>query len=170
MRTNEGQAKKRLNEAVENLIMEHEGGYRFFDALDQHIREEETYFNLLLEKVGLGFYFSRANVIVSGKFGKMFRENAPENIRRSSIYWVKGSLRKGVAADLEMYGAYHFDDATNVFIDDSFYSGKTRDVISEALEKIGARLSATYVVYDGSPEQDGDVTSLYRYYDHHKKW
>jgi hypothetical protein len=52
-----------------------------------------------------------------------------------------------------------------IFMDDSFFKGRTRDAIEKALHHYGGQLIHTYVVYDGSEEPDPKVTSLYRYYD-----
>ncbi len=53
-----------------------------------------------------------------------------------------------------------------VLLDDSFYSGKTRGLIRDELERQGGRLVHTYVIYDGCRGRDPEVTGLYRYYDH----
>lgn len=55
-----------------------------------------------------------------------------------------------------------------VFLDDSFYLGRTRDAIRKELERNGASLVGTIVAYDGSKEKDSTVKSLYKYYDNYK--
>ena len=52
-----------------------------------------------------------------------------------------------------------------IFVDDSYYSGTTRDIINAELNKYGGKITRTFVVYDGSKEKDDSVFSLYRYYD-----
>lgn len=53
-----------------------------------------------------------------------------------------------------------------VFIDDSYYSGKTMKGIEKALQNINpnAKIIKTFVVYDGSKSKNNDVISLFRYY------
>jgi len=52
-----------------------------------------------------------------------------------------------------------------ILLDDSFYSGQTRNLIQAELERHGGRIVHTYVVYDGSRNRDPEVTGMYRYYD-----
>lgn len=51
-----------------------------------------------------------------------------------------------------------------IFLDDSYYSGKTARKVKAAVEDNGGEIVRTYVFYDGSPEKRDDVVSLYRYY------
>lgn len=52
-----------------------------------------------------------------------------------------------------------------IFIDDSYYLGRTKAGISVALRKIrpDASLYETYVIYDGSMGRADKVKSMYRY-------
>lgn len=52
-----------------------------------------------------------------------------------------------------------------IFIDDSYYLGRTRAGISVALKKIrpDASIFETYVIYDGSMGRADKVKSMYRY-------
>lgn len=52
-----------------------------------------------------------------------------------------------------------------IFIDDSYYLGRTRAGISVALRKIrpDASIFETYVIYDGSMGRADKVKSMYRY-------
>ena len=68
------------------------------------------------------------------------------------LWYVRQKLERGQGRDF-------------VLLDDSFYSGQTRNLIREELERQGGRLVHTYVVYDGNRERDPDVSALYRYYD-----
>ena len=55
-----------------------------------------------------------------------------------------------------------------MFLDDSYYSGKTLNAVSEYVGRFGGIIQNSYVFYDGSPERT-DVQSLYRYYDNLEK-
>ncbi len=68
------------------------------------------------------------------------------------LWYVRQKLERGQGQDF-------------ILLDDSFYSGQTRNLIRAELERQGGRLVHTYVVYDGSRERDPNVSALYRYYD-----
>jgi len=71
-------------------------------------------------------------------------------------------LRKGESIiDLSPFNVYN---KNFIFIDDSFYSGKTRNCIDAELQKYDSKIIRTIVCYDGSKEKDDTVSSLYRYY------
>lgn len=157
-----------INNIVKECLEEHEGGEVFFDNLDEKIREKgiiDTLIKFVSEKEMVLPYNLPQNIVVSGKFGRTF----------SSLYTpilpiivFNGGLRKGEKIDSILEGI-DVKGERFIFIDDSFYSGKTRDVIKEELERNGATLEQTYVVYDGSLEKDENVHSLYRYYDNVKE-
>ena len=75
---------------------------------------------------------------------------------------VNCSLRKG-----EIYAEFrgkYFNNKKFIFIDDSFYSGKTLSKIKEYLLSSNGELIATYVFYDGCKEKTKDLYSIYSYY------
>lgn len=155
-----------LNEHVGNLLKKHTGGEEFFDALDNSFRDSNDLLGTLMERVMQNS--TCCNIIVSGTFGHVISNYIQNNRTLSELFnviSVKGGLRKGEQIDsLEWVDAKgeHF-----TFIDDSFYLGRTRDVIEAELERCGMYLEETFVIYDGSKEADETVYSLYRYYDHH---
>ncbi len=103
-------------------------------------------------------------IIVSGKFGSFFQNYLNyKDIEGLKVMHVDGGLRTGTKLDLEV-----FRDLINkqyfIFIDDSFYSSKTRDTIQTEIERLGGTLLKTFVIYDGSKDFDKKVMGLYRYY------
>lgn len=60
-----------------------------------------------------------------------------------------------------------FDIKEYIFIDDSYYSGKTEKDIEIIMAKSGVTLKHTYVFYDGNPFQSPKRTAIYRYWDKH---
>lgn len=80
---------------------------------------------------------------------------------------VRGGLRSGNLVDDISY--LPLEGKRVVFLDDSYYLGRTRNVIKEELERNGAKLLKTIVAYDGSKVKDKDVVSLFRYYDNYKE-
>ena len=69
-----------------------------------------------------------------------------------------------VSGKFGRYLVNHVDYHSQPFI---IVNGGLRDVIKNELEKYGARLAKTFVIYDGSREKDDTVHSLYRYYDNY---
>ena len=81
---------------------------------------------------------------------------------------LPGGLRNGT--DISNLQDFSLNGKQVIFLDDSFYSGKTfRTVYRFAINNM-CRIKAAYVFYDGSKEKDIliNVHSLYRYYDYHK--
>lgn len=149
----------KLDKLVKNMLSQHVGGEVFFDHLDEAIRNNERIVDALIAKIP---NIEKQIIIVSGRFGQFFKNYLKVlEIEPKEIIWVEGGLRQGnKPKNLEHY----IIDQDVLFIDDSFYSGKTRDVISEALAERRFKISNTYVVYDGSHEKENNVHSLYRYY------
>lgn len=83
-----------LNEIVKECLLQHEGGEKFFDALDYRIRESITLLRGIMSKV----IFSGMNfdaIIVSGKFGNVFKDFAESEYPDFEVFSINGSLRKG---------------------------------------------------------------------------
>lgn len=157
-----------LNDIVEQLIREHTGGKEFFDKLDAAVARPDFFRKLWETHSFNDAYGYKPGIILSGKFGQLFANwLAAVGINRQ-VFVVEGGVRYKLRIDdlLPFMGAVRGE---YVFFDDSFYSGRTRDNIKEHLEQLGARLTKTYVVYDGAREKDPNVTSLYRYYDNQPK-
>jgi hypothetical protein len=151
-----------LDEIIKKMLEEHKGGKAFFDHLDAEV-QRESIMKELLDIIGRRF--THCKVICSGKFG-IFLNNLAGYMKpwfAGNMLLVPGGLRCGGTVDLE-----YVKDLINgwkfVFIDDSFYSGKTRDIIKAEIERLGGNLVTTYVIYDGSKVKDYTVNSLYRYY------
>lgn len=150
----------KLDELVKDMLNQHIGGETFFDHLDEAIKNNENIVDALIETIP---DIEQKNIIVSGKFGRFFRKYLSLiNINPKSIIYVRGGLRTGASA--KGLQAFDLSSKEYIFIDDSFYSGKTRDTIKEELVNNNAKLIETYVVYDGSYKKENNVYSLYRYY------
>ena len=168
---------KTLNEIVKQMLDEHGGGSIFFDNLDAEIRNSNEliehfvhdYVSDLLHKYRIDY------VIVSGRFGRVFVNT--ESLIYQLYYYhnvdtisVNGNLRgSGVVEDFNIRAPRHGEKYNFLFIDDSFYSGKTRDKIKDKIESYGHNLAHTIVLYDGSADKDDNVSSMYRYYDNYNK-
>jgi hypothetical protein len=165
-----------VTEVVDELLARHVGGEGFFDALDATWRSPRGWpvvrdllaRSLVQQYPGCPPPFARtfpgATAVSTGRFG-MFLHNA----FGAGLLLVTGGLRTTAPMDDLWYVRQKLEGGLNrdfILLDDSFYSGKTRRMIREELDRHGGRLVHTYVVYDGCRERDPDVTALYRYYDH----
>ena len=99
-------------------------------------------------------------VIASGGFGKFIQRNYPEK----NLLLLNGGLRHTKILSLE-----HITDQIKkkdfIFIDDSYYLGRTRNVIRAEIERLDGYFKHSYVVYDGSKHIDKEITSLFRYHE-----
>ncbi len=168
-----------LNMLVKELIAKHTGGKEFFNALDEVVTDG-LFFDKLYQLAMIDDAYrtieedeEQYHTIVSGKFGialsnwlrQYHFDNDAEWSETSGVLLVNGGLRDGdPITDLSPYWE-QVQNEKYVFVDDSFFSGRTRNIIAKELERLHGQLMHTYVVYDGSDIPDPRVTSLYRYYD-----
>ena len=144
----------KIFDKVNNCLEKFIGGEIFFDELDKQIKFDKK----LLEELFYKAKNEKAEVIASGEIGLCLHNYGfPIDII------VQGGLRK----NKEVLDLSPFIDANKdyVFIDDSYFSGKTAQVIKEEIERCGAKLKCIWVAYDGSQTPIHKVKSLYRYYD-----
>ncbi len=156
--------KTEMLNVVNVFLNEYVGGEEFYDALDEQIRINDVWLYAMLALVEQETF---DKIIVSGNFGRRFKSFIEEKVDgdlSSNIIVANGSLRKGNSIGLENRD---FHGQKFIFIDDSFWAGRTRNVIKNYIEKNGGILKKTYVFYDGNKEKDSDVVSFYRYYDYH---
>jgi hypothetical protein len=158
-----------LDRIVKECIEQHEGGEKFFDSLDESVRNSkeifEELYSIAFEKLCDNQYlFAKKIIVVSGRFGTIFAKEV-NNFSNFLIVSVEGCLRFN---EFSGFGKYQsmFANSKVVFIDDSFYLGRTRDKIKEEVERIGGHFLGTIVAYDGSISRivKEDVQSLYRYH------
>jgi hypothetical protein len=165
-----------LDQIVQELLDRHVGGVPFFDHLDAAWRSprglpvvRELLARSLVQPYpdGPGPFektFPGATAVSTGRFG-MFLHNA----FGVPLLLVTGGLRTTAPMDDLWYVRQKLERGSGrdfILLDDSFFSGRTRGLIREELERQGGRLVHTYVIYGGNREPDPAVTALYRYYDH----
>lgn len=159
---------KEMVSIVNECLIQHEGGEKFFDAIDEKLRDDKVLINMMINKIKTNEEFDY--VIVSGKFGNVFIEycnNYLDEDFSKRIIVVNGGLRKGYDV-MPFWNNFDMKKKKIIFIDDSFYLGRTRDKIKNAIEDNNGELICTYVFYDGSKVKDDKVHSFYRYYDFHE--
>lgn len=142
---------------VNKLLEQYIGGQIFFTELDKAVKFDRD----ILEELTTKARGSGALTIASGEIGL-----AMHNLGIKVNYLVPGGLRHDPSKiNLEPF-AEHIRGQYFLFIDDSYFSGKTAQVIKEEVERLGGHFVGTLVAYDGSRVKDDKVWSLYRYYDH----
>lgn len=152
----------KLDILVTKLIEDHTGGEKFFDCLDFHVAKDFEIMESFFKKVNNSSPLE-AKFIGSGKFGQTISNIAPTWLKESLIT-VNGSLRKGHKITDLSYAKDQIKGYNFIFLDDSFYSGSTRDVVKKEIERLGGNLISTIVIYDGSLIKEENVSSMYRYY------
>lgn len=139
-----------LNIIIKDLLKEHpEGGEKFFDALDLLIRGDSDILSMFLDFVMNNLSENITyGVVLSGKFGCVLYNNYGHILSKyfdGGIILTNGGIRKGEPAYL---GVTELSCTNYVFLDDSYYSGKTKSGIEEALKNIDskAKITNTFVV------------------------
>lgn len=152
----------KIFDTVNALLEQYVGGQIFFTELDKAVKFDKEVLNELLEYADEVFDLYTTCTIASGEIGL-----AMHNLDVKIDYLVPGGLRHDPSKiNLEPFKA-NIQGKKFLFIDDSYFSGKTAMVVKEEIERLGGTFVGTLVVYDGSKTKDKDVWSLYRYYDHY---
>lgn len=148
-----------LNNIVLELLSTYQGGEIYFDKLDEALRQEK-HLPIILE---LFAPLKDKNIIVSGKFGSYILSlYEAKLIDINSLIYVNGGLRDGHISKVVIKN--YKTDSDYIFVDDSYYLGRTQHKIEVFLQSFNNNLIATHVVYDGSFELNKNVHSLFRYH------
>lgn len=153
--------KTSIFDKVNELLEQYIGGQIFFTELDKAVKFDKEVLESLICKVE-EIADPRIYTIASGEIGL-----AMHNLQVDIDFLVPGGLRH----DPSKINLEPFKDTIKghrfMFIDDSYFSGKTAMVVKEEIEKYGGIFVGTLVAYDGSKVKEDNVWSLYRYYDYH---
>lgn len=144
---------------VNKLLEQYIGGQVFFTELDNAVKFDAKILSDLTNKVMELHPYSRT--IASGEIGL-----AMHNLGVHVDFLVPGGLRHDPSKINLAPFAGQIKGQKFVFIDDSYFSGRTALVVKEEIERLGGIFVGSLVAYDGSREKDPTVDSLYRYYDH----
>lgn len=157
-----------LNEKIGIILKQHKEGEEFFNALDFIIKGDISilgdFLSFFMNDAGKRLNLEETGLIVSGGFGNaimtMYGDRLTKNF--GEVIVTNGGIRLGNEAAI-------FKDRLFcknwIFIDDSYYLGRTKAGISVALRKVrpDASIFETYVIYDGSMGRVDKVKSMYRY-------
>lgn len=149
-----------LTARIVSLLKKHEGGEKFFDALDDMIRNDIDILENFRNTIPPGH---DQGLLLSGQFGQVFYQTYKDQLPFRELILVNGGIRTG---KVPVLGVCKLECESYVFADDSFYSGKTRDGIEQALKSVNpnAKIVNTYVIYDGSSIKQDSVHAMYRYH------
>ena len=158
----------RLNEKIAEILRQHPEGEPFFDALDAMIRGDQNILKAFMNFVYSKIEGERFGVILSGNFGNAIFSTYGLDLYQNfkDVILVNGGIRKGETPVIFKEKLVTTD---YIFLDDSFYSGTTRNAISSALGSLNGRIVKTFVIYDGAKVRQKDVLSMFRYFDKYPK-
>ena len=152
-------ASIKINAIVHRNLKIFTGGQQFFTKMDKEVKIP-LFFDALWEKAKE----EQGNFVpvVSGGYGLSFARHLRVH-KGIKVIILNGGLRTGEPISLSNY-SHLIKGNRIVFFDDSFFHGKTREKVKQEIERLGGKLVATYVCYDGSKITDNTVHSLYRYH------
>lgn len=146
----------KVNELLEKYI----GGQIFFTELDKAVKFDPEILDQLIQKA-VTETEGHALIVASGEIGL-----ALHNYELKVDLLVPGGLRfEPDRINLSPF-KNRIKGSRIAFIDDSYFSGKTVEVVKREIERLGGLWQGAWVAYDGARHKDENVRSLYRYYDH----
>ena len=119
----------KLNYKIAEILKQHEGGEEFFDALDSMVRGDMDILNTFLNFVYFKIEDTKEySLILSGQFGNALMNIYGANLFKdfSDVILVEGGLRSGKTP---IIFRQNFINNKFIMLDDSLYSGTTRDSI-----------------------------------------
>ena len=155
----------KMKEIVKECIEKYKGGSKYFHEMDNLIKYDSEILQEILDSVG-----NDKVIILSGAFGLNMVHHIKEQKRNYAYIYLSGSPRKN--EDVEIYAMHLYggkrDFANAVFLDDTYFSGKTYYYCKGFIEsRFNLKVNSALVAYDGCKHKQENVYSLYRYYDYH---
>lgn len=155
--------KDAIFEKVNQLLEQYVGGQIFFTELDKAVKFDVEVLQALHKRMEEVFGKEHGmHTIASGEIGL-----AMHNLGVPVDFLVPGGLRHDPSKINLVPFKHQIEGRHFVFLDDSYFSGKTAMVVKEEIERLGGIFVGTLVAYDGAKVKEKDVWSLYRYYDYH---
>lgn len=156
-------AREKLNTIVKDLLKKYKGGRPFFNALDDAIK------NIMNEDIIIEIMRGLENewVVTSGGFGdRLYKLWEEGKIKCRGIIVFNGKMcTRKIGVKCWYPTNIDVDNKNFIFVDDSLFSGGTYKKIDDYLEEFhNSKIKSVSVVYDGSPNKNPIVKSLFRYY------
>jgi len=145
-----------ITNIVDSVLLKYKEGQDFFSNLDFSFRNKRV-MDILLASIP-----NKYKIVTSGSFGRKLSKIYPHKVD----LLLPGNLRHMSKYDLSAQRK-QIKKHDYIFLDDSYYSGRTVNVVRNAIEEQQGNLVKTYVLYDGKKTKDKDVEYFYRYFDNH---
>jgi len=145
-----------ITNTVDAILHKYKEGQEFFSNLDLSFR------NKIVIETLMSYIPKEFKIVTSGSFGKKIKEIFPHKVD----ILMPGNLRHMDKYDLTTQRK-KIKKQNYIFLDDSYYSGRTVAVVRQAIEKQNGNLVKTFVIYDGKKNKDKDIEYFYRYFDNH---
>lgn len=164
---NINEMKAEMKRIVQICLRNHKGGENYFNELDDMVKNNADLVSSYVNYITM--IENTDDIIASGEIGKkLLLYQAKGYINpRINIMVTNGGIRKG--REVELLDPFFFIGRRYVFLDDSYYSGKTANKVKAAVKENGGEVIKAYVFYDGSKEKHDNIESLFRYYDQIEK-
>lgn len=154
--------KQKLDKIVSELLKKYERGPQFFEALDSKIKDISNEDMILYLVSGCKDKW----VCSSGEFGQRLKSLLKDGKFKCKGFVTFSGKMTSRGKDVEWWEPENFDfnNKEFVYVDDSYFSGKTANKIDDFLSERNSKISEIYVVYDGSMHRKDNVHSFFRYY------
>jgi len=155
--------REKLNKIVKDLLGKHVGGRPFFDALDDAIKDVVNE-DIIIEIMG---GMENQWIATSGGFGdRLYDMWESGKIKCRGMVVFNGKMCTNKIGVTCWYPEdFDLNNKSFVFVDDSLFSGGTVKKIDDFLiSNHNSSIENVSVVYDGSPNRNPLVKSLFRYY------
>lgn len=152
----------KVKEIVDDLTIKYRKGNKFFDALDDAIKND---ISIILELVK---DCADRWVVTSGGFGDILYDLYLNHkfICKGILVFNGKMLTNNIGVENWRPNNFDLNNKEFVYIDDSYFSGGTVKKIDDFLHTKNSAIIQVNVVYDGSETKKDDVNSFYRYWDH----
>ena len=151
----------KINSIVKEVEKEFKGGRMFFTVLDEAIKDvsnEDMIIQLLKGK-------EKEWVASSGGFGRRVLQLYEEGkIKCRGVVVFNGKMTTYDMGVYKYFPEFNLSNKKFVYVDDSYFSGKTAEKINNYLSLRKSRISTIEVIYDGSKDRKNNVKSFFRYY------
>lgn len=154
--------KDRVKSMVVDLLDKFEGGPLFFLNLDKQIKDPKN------EDIIIELLSGCKNewVCSSGEFGEIVFDLWMEGkIKCKGVVYFNGKIvekRSGIHTWTPK--EFIFKGKEFIYVDDSYFSGRTSDMVDNFLKDNGAKLKDIYVIYNGS-SRNKNIKSFFSYCD-----
>lgn len=145
-----------INNTVNAVLNKYKEGQEFFSNLDLSFRNKQV-MDILLASVP-----DKYKIVTSGSFGRVISKLYPNKVAICMSGDLRHMRKYNLGAIREQIKNKDF-----IFLDDSYYSGRTVNIVRNAIEEQNGNLVKTYVIYDGKKNKDRNVEYFYRYFDNH---